>query len=175
MPAGEALFVWVGGAAEPAKEGVRRAEALTIHQWSNRVVDHGHVTAPYNLPNSPRRDVDLIFHWGGFYGNFAGIIAQIRIVYVENFRQHAPSPVTASGNVQASRLNSYFSRKAGMYGQSGPQYPFLWCGMRGCCRAVEVCAGCEAETASVFFLHCAACERAMHPQRHNDATPSPLA
>jgi hypothetical protein len=46
MPEGEALFVWVGGAAEPAKEGVRRAEALTIHQWSNRVVDHCHVTAP---------------------------------------------------------------------------------------------------------------------------------
>jgi hypothetical protein len=46
MPAGEALFVWVGGAAESAKEGVRRAEALTIHQVSNRVVDHCHVTAP---------------------------------------------------------------------------------------------------------------------------------
>jgi hypothetical protein len=46
MPEGEALFVWVGGAAEPAKEGVRRAEALTIHQWSNHVVDHCHVTAP---------------------------------------------------------------------------------------------------------------------------------
>jgi hypothetical protein len=46
MPAGEALFVGVGGAAEPAKEGVRRAEALTIHPLSNRVVDHCHVTAP---------------------------------------------------------------------------------------------------------------------------------
>jgi hypothetical protein len=46
VPAGEALFVWVGGAAEPAQEGVRRAEAWTIHQLSNRVVDHCHVTAP---------------------------------------------------------------------------------------------------------------------------------
>jgi hypothetical protein len=46
MPAGEARFVGVGGAAEPATEGVRRAEALTSHQWSTRVVDHGHVTAP---------------------------------------------------------------------------------------------------------------------------------
>jgi hypothetical protein len=26
---------------------------------------------PHNLPNSPARDVDLIFHWGGFYGNFS--------------------------------------------------------------------------------------------------------
>src|SRR5262245_28730241 len=130
---------------------------------------------PHHLLNSPTRDVDLIFHWGRLIWKFCSIIAQIRIVYVENFRPHAPSLVTASGNVQASRLTSYFSRKTGMYGQSGPQYPFHWCGMRECCRAVDVCAGCEAETASVFFLHCAACERAMHPQRHNDATPSPLA
>jgi hypothetical protein len=46
MPEGEALFVWVGGAAEPAKEGVRRAEVLTIHQLSSRVVDHCNVAAP---------------------------------------------------------------------------------------------------------------------------------
>jgi hypothetical protein len=46
MPAGEALFVWGGGAAEPATEGVRRAKAWTSPQVSNRVVDHGHVTAP---------------------------------------------------------------------------------------------------------------------------------
>jgi hypothetical protein len=46
MPAGEALFVWGSGAAEPATAGVRRAAALTIHHVSTRVVDHGHVTAP---------------------------------------------------------------------------------------------------------------------------------
>jgi hypothetical protein len=26
---------------------------------------------PHNLPNSPARDVDLIFHWSGLYGNFS--------------------------------------------------------------------------------------------------------
>jgi hypothetical protein len=25
----------------------------------------------YNLPSSPARNVDLILHWGGLYGNFS--------------------------------------------------------------------------------------------------------
>jgi len=29
--------VWIGGSAEPAREGVREAEALTIDQLLNRV------------------------------------------------------------------------------------------------------------------------------------------
>jgi hypothetical protein len=36
----------IGGAGERAKEGVRRAGALSIHQLSNRVIDLCHVTAP---------------------------------------------------------------------------------------------------------------------------------
>jgi hypothetical protein len=57
MPAGEALFVWVGGAAAPAKEDVRRVEALTIHQLSNRIVDHCHVTAPPEALHRPANNL----------------------------------------------------------------------------------------------------------------------
>ena len=46
MPDGQALVGVGGRAPEPAKEGVRRAEALTIDQLSNRVDYPCHVTAP---------------------------------------------------------------------------------------------------------------------------------
>jgi hypothetical protein len=45
-------------------------EGLTVLRIGGITIEYMEIFL-YNLPNSPGRDVDLIFLWDGFYGNFA--------------------------------------------------------------------------------------------------------
>jgi hypothetical protein len=60
---------------------------------------------PHHLLNSPTPDVDLIVHWGASRDMLQHHSPNTDLIRRE-FRPHAPSPVTASGEVRASRLNS---------------------------------------------------------------------